>query len=105
MVKDCVYRIMEVQRPVPLNLEVKERLKMHMKGHFGQLKHKCDISSKAFWIQRRFRRTHRQALTQTRSYIIVEYVATFFSYKRSLRLHLKAVHNTNWRGRSKLLVP
>ena len=75
----------------------KDRLKMHMKGHFGQLNHKCSLCNKAFWKKEDL--DGHMASTHTNEKLFhCRICGNFFSYKRSLRLHLKAVHNTDWRN-------
>ncbi len=74
----------------------KERLKGHMKGHFGQLNHKCCICDKAFWkfedLEGHMASTHTYAKR-----FHCSLCGNSFSYKRSLRRHLKQTHKTDWR--------
>ena len=68
-----------------------------MKGHFGQLNHKCSLCSKAFWKKEDLD-GHMASTHANEKLFHCRICGNFFSYKRSLRLHLKAVHNTDWRN-------
>ena len=67
-----------------------------MKGHFGQLDHRCSYCEKAFWNKEDLI-GHVASVHTNEKRFHCKLCGSFFAYKRSLRAHLKSFHGTDWR--------